>query len=75
MRPLANGCFGAQRMDKAKLENYRRAVDELEDAVTQLRVGSSGWGVALDNYLKAKKRCDEAKAELHDSEIIDENIQ
>ena len=58
-----HGTLGPTSMDDPKLEEYRRAVDELQQAVKQLRV-SADWDAAHAEYMKAKERCDKARAAL-----------
>jgi hypothetical protein len=53
-------------MDKSKLEEYRRAIDELQKAVEPLRDGKGDRIAAHDRYEKAKDRCDKARSALSD---------
>jgi hypothetical protein len=51
-------------MDKEKLEEYKRAIDELQEAVELLRDGKCDRIAAHDRYEKAKDRCDKARSAL-----------
>jgi exonuclease VII small subunit len=53
--------------DKAKLDEYSRAIDELEKAEKMLRSGALNWDEAYNDYQKAKARCDKARAALSKS--------
>ncbi len=55
-------------MDAAKLDEYRRAVGELQEAVKELGRDSSDWNTAHHNYVNAKERCEKARAALYDSD-------
>jgi hypothetical protein len=55
-----------QSMDEAKLDQYRRAIQELQEAAKHLRRGSPDWDVEFENYRKAKERWEKARAEFLD---------
>jgi hypothetical protein len=55
-------------MDRQKLEEYCQAVFDLQDVAKELRRGSPDLDEAHDVYLKAKERCEKARAALFDSE-------
>ena len=54
-------------MDKAILDEYRRAVDQLQKAVERLRAFPPDWHAANDEYQKASRQCEKARAALLDS--------
>jgi exonuclease VII small subunit len=51
-------------MDKAKLDEYRRAVDRLQEAVEGLTGFPRDWQAANDEYQKAAQQCEKARAAL-----------
>jgi exonuclease VII small subunit len=52
-------------MDKAILDEYRRAVDQLQEAVEALRGFPLNWNAANDEYEKASQQCEKARSALH----------
>ena len=52
-------------MDKAILDEYRRAVDQLQEAVEELRGFPPDWDAANDEYQKASQQCEKARSALH----------
>jgi hypothetical protein len=52
-------------MDNAKLDEYRRAVDRLQEAVERLSGFPRDWQAANDEYQKAAQQCEKARSALH----------
>lgn len=50
------------------LDEYRRAVAKLAAAAAKVRTGSQqDWDANLENYRKAKERCEKARTTLLDA--------
>jgi exonuclease VII small subunit len=54
-------------MSCIKLEEYRRAIAQLEPAAQALTGSSLNWQEALDNYKNASRLCEMARAALPDA--------
>jgi hypothetical protein len=54
-------------MDKERLDEYKRAIDELQEAVELLQNDTIDRAVADEKYRKAAIRCDSARAALYGS--------
>jgi exonuclease VII small subunit len=54
-------------MSSIKLEEYRSAIAELEQAAQALTGSPLDWQEALDNYKNASRLCETARAALHDA--------
>jgi hypothetical protein len=54
-------------MDKERLDEYKRAIDELQEAVELLQSDAVDRAAADEKYRKAAIRCDIARAALYES--------
>jgi hypothetical protein len=54
-------------MSCIKLEEYRRAIAQLEQAAQALTGSPLNWQEALDNYKNASRLCEMARTPLHDA--------
>jgi hypothetical protein len=53
-------------MDRDRLSEYQRAIDELKKAVKELGDDSSNWDAAYERVVDALRRCDDRRREFFD---------